>query len=51
MRNKGRPLRNLVNISPLGCSLAGVVLGPEASPKRAGAPKGVCDVDLTRALN
>ena len=35
----------------LGCSPAGVVLGPEASPKRARAPEGLCGVDLTRALN
>ena len=37
--------------SALGCSPAGVVLGPEASPKRAIAPEGLCGVDLTRALN
>ena len=37
--------------SVLGCSAAGVVLGPEASPKRARAPEGVCGVDRNRALN
>ena len=37
--------------SALGCSPAGVVLGPEASPKRARATEGLCGVDLTRALN
>ena len=36
---------------PLGCSPGGLVLGPEASPKRARAPEGVCGVDLTHALN
>ena len=35
---------------PLGCSPAGVVLGPEASPTRAGAAEGECGVDRTRAL-
>ena len=28
-----------------------MVLGPEASPKRARAPEGLCGVDRTRALN
>ena len=38
-------------LPPLGCSPAGAVLEPEASPKRARAPEGVCGVDRTRALN
>ena len=35
----------------LGCSPAGVVHGPEASPKRVRAPAEDCGVDRTRALN
>ena len=39
------------HLPTLGCSPAGVALGPEASPKRAKASEGVCGVDRTRALN